>query len=134
MSLIIAAFAQTKAVSINHFLELIIIQPEKVERILYAYAPDVNQIDCYADYMISQVHRMMLAYRGGNQELLYKLVRELCPQSDAPQWRVLDFLSGHLPDGKDLADVRGLLSSAEMLRQKCKDAIQHQEGSLDFGE
>ena len=84
--------------------------------------------------MISQVHRMMLAYRGGNQELLYKLVRELCPQSDAPQWRVLDFLSGHLPDGKDLADVRGLLSSAEMLRQKCKDAIQHKEGSLDFGE
>ena len=84
------------------------------------------------DYMISQVHRMMLAYRGGNQELLYKLVRELCPQSDAPQWRVLDFLSGHLPDSKDLTDVRGLLSSAEMLRQKCKDAIQHQEGSLDF--
>lgn len=84
------------------------------------------------DYMISQVHRMMLAYRGGNQELLYKLVRELCPQSDAPQWRVLDFLSGHLPEGKDLTDVRGLLSSAEMLRQKCKDTIQHKEGTLDF--
>ena len=84
------------------------------------------------DYMISQVHRMMLAYRGGNQELLYKLVRELCPQSDAPQWRVLDFLSGHLPDGKDLADVRGLLSSAEMLRQKCKDAIVHKVGELQF--
>lgn len=84
------------------------------------------------DYMISQVHRMMLAYRGGNQELLYKLVRELCPQSDAPQWRVLDFLSGHLPEGKDLADVRGLLSSAEMLRQKCKDAIVHKMGELQF--
>ena len=82
--------------------------------------------------MISQVHRMMLAYRGGNQELLYKLVRELCPQSDAPQWRVLDFLSGHLPEGKDLADVRGLLSSAEMLRQKCKDAIVHKVGELQF--
>lgn len=84
------------------------------------------------DYMISQVHRMMLAYRGGNQELLYKLVRELCPQSDAPQWRVLDFLSGHLPEGKDLTDVRGLLSSAEMLRQKCKDAIVHKVGELQF--
>jgi adenine-specific DNA methylase len=84
------------------------------------------------DYMISQVHRMMLAYRGGNQELLYKLVRELCPQSDAPQWRVLDFLSGHLPEGKDLTDVRGLLSSAEMLRQKCKDAIVHKMGELQF--
>ena len=78
------------------------------------------------------VHRMMLAYRGGNQELLYKLVRELCPQSDAPQWRVLDFLSGHLPEGKDLTDVRGLLSSAEMLRQKCKDAIVHKVGELQF--
>lgn len=84
------------------------------------------------DYMISQVHRMMLAYRGDNQELLYKLVRELCPQSDAPQWRVLDFLSGHLPEGKDLTDVRGLLSSAEMLRQKCKDAIVHKVGELQF--
>lgn len=86
------------------------------------------------DYMISQVHRMMMAYRMGNQVQLLKLVRDLCPQSDAPQWRVLDFLGGHLPEGKDLNDVKGILASAEMLRQKCKDAIQHQEGSLDFGE
>ena len=84
------------------------------------------------DYLITQVHRMMLAYRMGNQVLLLKLVRELCPQSDAPQWRVLDFLSGHLPEGKDLTDVRGLLSSAEMLRQKCKDAIVHKVGELQF--
>ncbi len=86
------------------------------------------------EYLITQVHRMMIAYRYDNQNLLLRMVRELCPQSDAPQWRVLDFLSGHLPEGKDLTDVRGLLSSAEMLRQKCKDAIRHQEGSLDFGE
>ena len=85
------------------------------------------------DYMISQVHRMMLAYRGGNQVLLLKLVRELCPQSDAPQWRLLDFLGGHLPeDSQDYKDVKGILASAEMLRQKCKEAVQHQEGSLDF--
>jgi len=80
----------------------------------------------------SQVHRMMMAYRMGNQVQLLKLVRELCPQSDAPQWRVLDFLGGHLPEGKDLNDVKGILASAEMLRQKCKEAVQHQEGSLDF--
>ena len=85
------------------------------------------------DYMISQVHRMMMAYRMGNQVQLLKLVRELCPQSDAPQWRVLDFLGGHLPEGKDLNDVKGILASAEMLRQKCKEAVQHQEASLDFG-
>ena len=85
------------------------------------------------DYMISQVHRMMLAYRGGNQVLLLKLVRELCPQSDAPQWRLLDFLGGHLPeDSQDYKDVKGILASAEMLRQKCKEAIQHHEASLDF--
>lgn len=84
------------------------------------------------DYMISQVHRMMLAYRMGNQVQLLKLVRELCPQSDAPQWRVLDFLGGHLPEGDDLNDVKGILASAEMLRQKCKEAVQHQEASLDF--
>lgn len=84
------------------------------------------------DYMISQVHRMMMAYRMGNQVQLLHLVRDLCPQSDAPQWRVLDFLGGHLPEGKDLNDVKGILASAEMLRQKCKEAVQHQEGSLDF--
>ena len=84
------------------------------------------------DYMISQVHRMMLAYRGGNQVLLLKLVRELCPQSDAPQWRVLDFLGGHLPECQDLKDVKGLLSSAEMLRQKCKDTAVPKVGTFDF--
>ncbi len=84
------------------------------------------------DYMISQVHRMMMAYRMGNQVQLLKLVRELCPQSDAPQWRVLDFLGGHLPEGKDLNDVKGILASAEMLRQKCKEAVQHKEASFDF--
>lgn len=84
------------------------------------------------DYMISQVHRMMMAYRMGNQVQLLKLVRDLCPQSDAPQWRVLDFLGGHLPEGKDLNDVKGILASAEMLRQKCKEAVQHKEASLDF--
>ena len=86
------------------------------------------------DYLITQVHRMMLAYRMGNQVLLLKLVRELCPQSDAPHWRVLDFLSGHLPEGKDLNDIKGILASAEMLRQKCKDNALPQQGSLDFEE
>ena len=85
------------------------------------------------DYMISQVHRMMLAYRGGNQVLLLKLVRELCPQSDAPQWRLFDFLGGHLPeDSQDYKDVKGILASAEMLRQKCKDTAVPKVGMLDF--
>ena len=85
------------------------------------------------DYMISQVHRMMLAYRGGNQVLLLKLVRELCPQSDAPQWRVLDFLGGHLPeDSQDYKDVKGILASAEMLRQKCKDTAVPKVGTFEF--
>lgn len=86
------------------------------------------------DYMISQVHRMMMAYRMGNQIQLLKLVRELCPQSDAPQWRVLDFLGGHLPEGKDLNDVKGILASAEMLRQKCKDTNVPTVGTLEFEE
>ena len=85
------------------------------------------------DYMISQVHRMMMAYRMGNQVQLLHLVRDLCPQSDAPQWRVLDFLGGHLPeDSQDYRDVKGILASAEMLRQKCKDTAVLTEGALDF--
>ena len=64
--------------------------------------------------MISQVHRMMMAYRMGNQVQLLKLVRDLCPQSDAPQWRVLDFLGGHLPEGKDLTNASSLSIFADV--------------------
>jgi adenine-specific DNA methylase len=82
------------------------------------------------DYLISQAHRMMMAYHMGNQVQLLHLVRDLCPQSDSPLWRLLDFLSGHLPEGNDLTDVRGILSSAEMLRQKCKETVIPQMGNL----
>lgn len=84
------------------------------------------------DYLISQAHRMMLAYLAGDQVELLQLVRDLCPQSDAPLWRVLDFLQGHLPEGDDLKAVKGLLSSAEMLRQKCKDDLTMKQGTLEF--
>ena len=86
------------------------------------------------DYLISQVHRMMLAYLGGDEVLMNKMVRELCPQADAPQWRLLDFLQGHLPEGKDLTAAKGILANAEMYRQRCKEAYVPKEGELDFGE
>ena len=86
------------------------------------------------DYLISQVHRMMLAYLGGDEALMNKMVRELCPQSDAPQWRLLDFLQGHLSEGKDLTAAKGILANAEMYRQRCKEAYVPKEGELDFGE
>lgn len=86
------------------------------------------------DYLISQVHRMMLAYLGGDEALMNKMVRELCPQSDAPQWRLLDFLQGHLPEGKDLTAAKGILANAEMYRQRCKEAYVPKEGEFDFGE
>ena len=76
--------------------------------------------------------RMMMAYHMGNQIQLLHLVRDLCPQSDAPLWRLLDFLGGHLPEGDDLTDVRGILSSAEMLRQKCKETTVPKIGTLEF--
>jgi len=84
------------------------------------------------DYLISQVHRMMLAYLGGDDTLILKLVRELCPQSDSPQWRLLDFLQGHLPEGDDLKAAKGLLAGAEMYRQKCKETTVPKVGTLDF--
>lgn len=86
------------------------------------------------DYLISQVHRMMLAYMGGDEALMNKMVRELCPQSDAPQWRLLDFLQGHLPESKDLTAAKGILANAEMYRQRCKETYVPKEGELDFGE
>lgn len=84
------------------------------------------------DHLISQVHRMMVAYMGGDDALLLKLVRELCPQSDAPQWRLLDFLQGHLPEGDDLKAAKAILAGAEMYRQKCKEKDVIKVGTLDF--
>ena len=84
------------------------------------------------DYLISQVHRLMLAYRNDDQAWLMKLVRELCPQSDAPHWRVMAFLKEHLPAGKDLNDVQGLLVNAEMLRQKCKETYIPKQTTIEF--
>ena len=49
VSFVIAALTQTKTVGVNQFLELIILQPEPIECVFYAYAPDVNQIDSQAD-------------------------------------------------------------------------------------
>ena len=49
VSLVIAALTQSETIGVNHFLELIILQSEPVERVFYAYAPDVNQIEGYAD-------------------------------------------------------------------------------------
>ena len=86
------------------------------------------------DYLISQVHRLMLAYRDGDQRWLLKLVRELCPQSDAPHWHVLAFLKEHLPAGKDLSDVQGLLVNAETLRQKCKEDFVPTQATFKFEE
>lgn len=84
------------------------------------------------DYLISQVHRLMLAYRNDDQAWLMKLIRELCPQSDAPHWRVMAFLKEHLPAGKDLNDVQGLLINAEMLRQKCKETYVPKQTTIEF--
>ena len=86
------------------------------------------------DYLISQVHRLMLAYRNDDQAWLMKLIRELCPQSDAPHWRVMAFLKEHLPAGKDLNDVQGLLINAEMLRQKCKETYIPKQTTIEFGD
>ena len=84
------------------------------------------------DYLISQVHRLMLTYRNDDQAWLMKLIRELCPQSDAPHWRVMAFLKEHLPAGKDLNDVQGLLINAEMLRQKCKETYIPKQTTIEF--
>ena len=84
------------------------------------------------DYLISQAHRLMVTYRAGDDVRLNRYVRDLCQQSDAPLWRVLDFLQGHLPEGKDLEAVKGLLRDAEMLRQRSKENPKPTEGKLDF--
>ena len=72
--------------------------------------------------------------RNGRKLIRLEMVRELCPQSDAPQWRLLDFLQGHLPEGKDLTAAKGILANAEMYRQRCKETYVPKEGELDFGE
>ena len=85
-----------------------------------------------SDYLISQAHRLMVTYRDGDDVRLNRYVHDLCQQADAPLWRVLDFLQGHLPEGRDLEAVIGLLRDAEMLRQRSKEIVRPTEGKFDF--
>ena len=83
-------------------------------------------------HLIAQAHRLMLTYRTGDRARLLQLVRELCPQTESPLWRLLAFLKEHLPESKDLKDVQGLLIGAEQLRQECQRELVETQQTMQF--
>lgn len=82
--------------------------------------------------LIAQAHRLMLIYRSQDKVALLKLISTLCPEADSPLWRLMAFLKEHLPAGPDLADVQGLLVSAEQLRQECRHAATDRQQIMNF--
>ena len=82
--------------------------------------------------LIAQAHRLMLAYLYEDKNGLLQLVNRLCPQSDSPLWRLLAFLKEHLPAGKDLNAVQGLLLSEEQLIRESKLGSIDRQQTLDF--
>ena len=82
--------------------------------------------------LIDQVHRAMLLNRKQDNVGLLKLIRDCAPTSDAQFWRVLASLKEMLPAGEDLNDVQELIRTADYLRTKCKEKIEHKQGSITF--
>lgn len=82
------------------------------------------------DSLIKQAHRLIILYRNGDRGLILKFVREICPDSSSPLWRLLATLKELLPACDDLTQINGILQNAEDLRQHCHEEFNPKQNSL----
>ena len=82
------------------------------------------------DSLIKQAHRLIILYRNGDRGLILKFVREICPDSSSPLWRLLATLKELLPACDDLTQINGILQNAEDLRQHCHEEFKFKQSNL----
>lgn len=85
------------------------------------------------DSPINQAHRFILLYRQGDRGALLRFVREICPDSSSPLWRLLATLKELLPANDDQKQVVGILQNADDLRQHCHEEYKPKQGDLFEG-
>lgn len=85
------------------------------------------------DSPINQAHRFIILYRQGDRGALLRFVREICPDSSSPLWRLLATLKELLPANDDQKQIVGILQNADDLRQHCHEEYKPKQGYLFEG-
>ena len=86
------------------------------------------------DSPISQAHRFIILYREGDRAKILQFVRDICPDSSSPLWRLLATLKEVLPANDDQKQISGILQNAEDFRQHCHDNLAPTQGELFVSE
>lgn len=85
------------------------------------------------DSPINQAHRFILLYREGDRGKILRFVRDICPDSSSPLWRLLATLKELLPANDDQKQIVGILQNADDLRQHCHEEYKPIQGNLFEG-
>ena len=85
------------------------------------------------DSPINQAHRFILIYREGDRAKILRFVRDICPESSSPLWRLLATLKELLPANDDQKQIMGILQNADDLRQHCNEEFIPKQGDLFEG-
>ena len=83
-----------------------------------------------SDPLIDQVHRAMDNWHSGDRGKILRHIKIVGSEASSPFWRVLASLKELLPEGDDLTQVQGLISSSADLIQHCSDEITYTQGTL----
>ena len=82
------------------------------------------------DSPIKQAHRFILLYRESDRTKILRFVRDICPESSSPLWRLLATLKELLPANDDQKQIAGILQNADDFRQHCHKDYKHVQGNL----
>ena len=72
-------------------------------------------------------------YREGDRGKILRFVRDICPDSSSPLWRLLATLKELLPANDDQKQIVGILQNADDLRQHCHEEYKPIQGNLFEG-
>lgn len=82
------------------------------------------------DSPIKQAHRFILLYRESDRAKILRFVRDICPESSSPLWRLLATLKELLPANDDQKQIAGILQNADDFRQHCHEDYKPVQGNL----
>lgn len=82
------------------------------------------------DSPIKQAHRFILLYRESDRAKILRFVRDICPESSSPLWRLLATLKELLPANDDQKQIAGILQNADDFRQHCQEGYKPVQGNL----
>lgn len=85
------------------------------------------------DSPINQAHRFILLYRQGDRGAILRFVRDICPESSSPLWRLLATLKELLPANDDQKQIIGILQNQDDLRQHCHEDYKPKQADLFEG-